>query len=152
MKKIRYISVKNRVIPVQWNLTVTDNIDWHDAVIMATIMSRGTDISKLWNGTIVIIEEIPKFILDSDKVYLKDIEIRPSGEAQVPVPTGFGVSIGGFVLDPPKVSLGDISENINAEILTHYRENFTEPLASFNLNPPKVKLTEVNDTALTETV
>lgn len=150
MKKIRYISVKNRVIPIQWNLTVTDNIDWHDAVIMATIMSRGTDISKLWNGTIVIIEEIPKLVLDTKKVYLNDIEVRPSGKTQAPVPAGFGVNIGGFTLAPPRVSLRDISESINAEILTHYRENFTEVTASFNLNPPKAKLSGINDTVLTE--
>lgn len=152
MKKIRYISVKNRVIPVQWNLSVTENIDWHDAVIMATVMSRGTDVSKLWNGTIVILEEIPKLILKQEKVYLNDIEIRPAGKTQVPVPADFGVNISGFALNSPKVTLEGIVEDLNAELLTHYRETFTEAVRSCNLQPPKVELSETNDTVTVETV
>ena len=151
MRKIVAVGIDNKTIPIQWNKNVT-NVEWHNAAVMATIMSRRLDAAKLWDGTIMMVQEIPTFVLEDKNVYLNDIYIRPLGKTQIPVPASFGVNIGGFVLNPPKATFEGVTENLNAELLTHYRENFTELLAPFTLQPTKAELSEINDTITIETV
>lgn len=66
MKKIIGVSDGTHFIPVSWklNANITDeDIPLHDAMIQGTIMARGIDAMRLWDGTLNFSQKIGTFAI-----------------------------------------------------------------------------------------
>lgn len=81
MEKITSVGYKNVSIPIHWGLNISD-IDWHNAVVMATIMSRRMDVSRLWDGTIYIDERIKDIMRECPKRYTTHISDMSQASCQ----------------------------------------------------------------------
>lgn len=66
MKKIIGVSDGTHFIPVSWKLNANiqdEDIPLHDAMIQGTIMARGIDTMRLWDGTLSFSQKIGTFAI-----------------------------------------------------------------------------------------
>lgn len=145
MKKIKNLLVKNAVVPVQWNLAVTEDIEWHNAVIIATAMSRGVDVSKLWDGTILFIDDFPSVKLKQRPYTFKGFSDTVSTKTQTPQPAGFSESFTGFTLGESSYIFGGFQDNSDVKIITNEKEAFAENVTSFTLTGGGLTISSFND-------
>lgn len=66
MNKIIGVSDGTHFIPVSWKLNAgiaDEDIPLHDAMIQGTVMARGIDVMRLWDGTLTFNQKIGTFAI-----------------------------------------------------------------------------------------